>query len=130
MFSAATVRIGPPVADLYRKKPVVIEAMQWDGTAAGATPIINWVLANRGTARYVDYFTDIPHLEIDTLEGIMSGGPGWWVIRGVAGEFYPCKPDIFNATYDKVIPRCDKCGCEIGNVDGGPFDSTCRSCSR
>ncbi|QDB74857.1 hypothetical protein KNU56_gp80 [Gordonia phage Arri] len=108
----------------YRKKPVEIEAMQWDGTAAGATPIINWVLAGEGTARYhapnsgdpecpnraghavwrycptCSFADEAPAVSIDTLEGAMGASPGDFVIRGVQGEFYPCKPDIFAETYD------------------------------
>lgn len=87
----------------YRKKPVVIDAMEWDGTAAGATPIIDWVLAGGGTARYHDH-SDPGQMDngidIDTLEGTMNASPTDWVIRGVQGEFYPVKPDIFAATYD------------------------------
>ena len=107
------MRIGLPVADLYRKKPVVIEAMQWDGTAAGATPIINWVLANGGTARYHEALLFNPgganervepaFVAIDTLEGTMKAIALDYVIRGVQEEFYPCKPDIFDTTYDKVV---------------------------
>lgn len=92
----------------YRKKPVVIEAMRYDGTAAGATPVIDWVLSNGGTARYTCAQPDSgpckpgkPHtVAIDTLEGSMHAGPGDYIIRGVQGEFYPCKPDIFAATYE------------------------------
>ncbi|BDZ40801.1 hypothetical protein GCM10025865_01000 [Paraoerskovia sediminicola] len=69
----------------FRKKPVIIEAMQWDGTPEGATPIINWIL--------------------ETGErSAMRATPGDWIIRGVQGEFYPCKPDIFEATYEVVGP--------------------------
>jgi len=82
----------------FRKRPVVIEAMQWDGTAIGATPIIDWVLTGDGTASY----HDDPSIVIPTLEGMMVASPGDWVIRGVQGEFYPCKPDIFAATYEAV----------------------------
>lgn len=96
----------------YRKKPVVITALHWNGTAAGATPIIDWVLAAGGTARYecaIGKFTTgdgeshaaVPHfIAIDTLEGTMTASASDWIIRGVQGEFYPCKPDIFRATYD------------------------------
>lgn len=99
---------------IYRKKPVEIEAMQFTGTAAKATPIIDWVLGLGGTARYHEHLqeneyddgkghpTDPEHLQIDTLEGTMRADLGDWVIRGVKGEFYPCKPDIFDATYDAV----------------------------
>ena len=82
---------------LYRKKPVVIEAMEWDGAVNSATVIIDWMLANGGTARYHD---GPSALSIDTLEGTMTAVPGDWIIRGVKGEFYPCKPDIFEATYE------------------------------
>jgi len=84
---------------LYRKKPVVIEALHWDGTVSAATMVIDWMLALGGTARYHD--DDLPpSLHIDTLEGTMTAAPGDWVIQGVKGEFYPCKPDIFDATYE------------------------------
>ena len=95
----------------FRKKPVEIEAMNWDGTAEGATPIINWVLNGGGNAGYTcsdmnrcaENNGDAPHyLAIATLEGTMSASLGDWIIRGVKGEFYPCKPDIFAATYDPV----------------------------
>lgn len=83
----------------FRKKPVVIEAVQWDGTAEGAGPIINWVLEGEQVARYLDDAT--PHiLQIQTLEGDMNATAGDWIIKGVQGEFYPCKPDIFDATYE------------------------------
>jgi hypothetical protein len=84
----------------YRKKPVVIEAVQWDGTAVGATLIIDWVLANDGTASFVDYDGPEPYLRVRTVEGDMAAGPHWWIIRGVEGEFYPCKPTVFATTYE------------------------------
>ena len=96
-----------------RKKPVVIEAMRWDGTAAGATPIIDWILSTGDrSARYHEPQPEttlrgtvvreaVPALiVIDTLEGAMRATAGDWIIRGVQGEFYPCKPDIFEATYE------------------------------
>lgn len=85
----------------YRKKPVVIEATQWDGSAEGATPIINWILEDEGVARYRDYIPNVvDDIAIDTLEGTMSAEEGDWIIKGVAGEFYPCKPAIFDRTYE------------------------------
>lgn len=111
-------------AQRFRKKPVEIEAMQWDGTAAGATPIIDWVLDGNGTARYdgpdagdpdcpsigghkvfhyrpsCSYNDQDPHITIATPEGVMRAAPGDFVIRGVQGEFYSCKPDIFEQTYE------------------------------
>jgi hypothetical protein len=91
----------------YTKRPVTIEAMQWDGTAAGATPVIDWLLSEGGTARYHEHLMDgemiahpDPYLKIDTLEGVIIASAGDFIIRGIQGEFYPCKPDIFAATYD------------------------------
>lgn len=97
-------------AQRYRKKPVEVQAMQWDGTPDAATPIIDWVLQNGGTARFSCAQPDSgpckpekPHtIAIDTLEGAMHTSPGDFVIRGVNGEFYPCKPDIFAKTYEAV----------------------------
>jgi len=83
----------------FRKKPVVIDAAQWDGTAAGSTPIINWMTANGVTDAW---WSPGGVLRIDTLEGVMDASPGDWIIRGVKGEFYPCKPDIFEQTYEAV----------------------------
>ena len=79
----------------FRKKPVVIEAVRFDGTPS-ASGIIDWVLAGGGTARY----HDDPAIVIDTMEGSMRADDGDWIIRGVQGEFYPCKPSIFEATYE------------------------------
>lgn len=90
----------------YRKKPVVINAVQWDGSIVGATEIIDWILSQPGnrTARYVDYDTNSsPYIAIDTLEGTMNADTDDWVIRGIAGEFYPCKPDIFADLYDEEV---------------------------
>jgi hypothetical protein len=99
------------MSDRYRKKPVEIDAMQWDGTAAGATPIIDWILSNGGTATYAcsdpvrcsENDGDTPHfIEIRTLEGFMAASVGDFVVRGVQSEFYPVKPGIFAATYQPV----------------------------
>ena len=79
----------------YVKLPVTIEAHQWDGTAKGATPIIDWILEHDHVARY----HGVHQMYIETLEGTMLAEEGDWIIRGVKGEFYPCKPDIFNETY-------------------------------
>ncbi|AYB70166.1 hypothetical protein SEA_ONEIAGILLIAN_56 [Microbacterium phage OneinaGillian] len=84
-----------------RKKPVDIEFMVWPGGAASATPVINWVLEMGGTARWREADATLPELiTIDTLEGTMQASPGDVIIRGVEGEFYPCKPGIFRKTYD------------------------------
>ncbi len=81
----------------YRKKPVVIEAMQF--TNESKDRVFNWVTCTVSPA-----FDEsgVPILKIKTLEGIMTASLGDYVIKGVQGEFYPCKPDIFEATYDLV----------------------------
>lgn len=79
----------------FRKKPVVIEAVQWDGHNLAA------VAALGGATEYGQSFTD-DNLTISTLEGEMIANKGDWIIRGVANELYPCKPDIFAATYEPV----------------------------
>ncbi|MFE0036805.1 hypothetical protein [Streptomyces sp. NPDC059018] len=98
----------PTPSRRFRKLPVEITAVQWDGTAAGATSIIDWLLSHGATATYVcsnpdrcaGTDGDTPHrIEIGTLEGTMAADLGDWVIRGVQGEFYPCKPGIFAETY-------------------------------
>ena len=76
----------------YRKKPVTIEAIQWTGK--NLSEIDNFVcvsIANKGTI-----------LIIHTLEGDMEASIGDYIIKGVNGEFYPCKPDIFDKTYEEA----------------------------
>ena len=80
----------------YRKKPVVIEAMQWDGLPDTAVEIFEW--CPTAEMRSDDRDTIV----IPTLEGRMKASVGDWIIQGVKGEFYPCKPDIFEATYEAV----------------------------
>ena len=88
----------------YRKKPVEIEAMRVPlGMAnSGVAAILEWATENR-VVMYVhgnsasDFWITIP-----TLEGDMKASPGDFIIRGVQGEFYPCKSDIFEATYERV----------------------------
>lgn len=84
----------------YRKKPVVIDAFrlpQQDEEVGSEfhdwcaeVGFFNWASDRDGS------------LEIPTLEGTLTASPGDWIIKGVKGEFYPCKPDIFTMTYDKV----------------------------
>lgn len=77
----------------YRKKPVVIEAVQFQ---AGCHPSELAADVVAGRVRYPEDGTMI----IRTMEGEMLARPGDWIIRGVKGELYPCKPDIFAATYE------------------------------
>lgn len=94
------------MSNKYRKKPVVIEAVQWTGDN------IAEVLAFTGKhPKWDEWFEDYKTYEayvrangnvfkIVTLEGTMRASPGDWIIRGVNGEHYPCKPDIFSKTYE------------------------------
>ena len=88
----------------YRKKPVTIEAMQWDGTQAGANTIIAWAAQHpvESGVIAVPNVGQSGRLIVHTIEGTMHASEGDWIIRGVQGEFYPCKPDIFAKTYEAV----------------------------
>jgi hypothetical protein len=80
----------------FRKKPVVVEAWQWlpFSDTAEAKNIPHWLVMSNYDLGPNDT------LEISTLEGVMVANPSDWIIQGVKGEVYPCKPDIFEATYD------------------------------
>lgn len=85
----------------YRKKPVVIEAREFVNDSSGYD-LLHWVnegqnANDRGLAQWVNGKMIIP-----TLEGDHTADEGDMIICGVAGEFYPCKPDIFKETYEKV----------------------------
>lgn len=95
---------------MFRKRPVVIEAMQLTGPAPQIHTVYQWIEQNtEGSfdpqaktvpASGVSIDPATGNFLIATLEGVMSAGLGDWVIRGVQGEFYPCKPGIFAATYE------------------------------
>lgn len=90
------------MSDLYRKKPVVIEARQF--TEHNCDELHDWI-ANGGwgvTAGWTPSIGAGDYLLIETLEGTMRAEVGDWIIKGVKGEFYPCKPDIFEQTYEPV----------------------------
>jgi hypothetical protein len=110
---------------IYRKKPVEIEARQFDGTDECGRTLQSWMngeqpdvaiyqpagfalAANLGDINDIDPDAEVPTIEIPqifsirTLEGWHTVSRGDFVIRGVAGEFYPCKPDIFEQTYEQV----------------------------
>ena len=85
---------------MYRKKPVVIEAFKWTGDE-NQTEDPEWIInAIRASKVRIDY--NPLSMKIVTLEGIMTATPGDFIIKGVQGEFYPCKPDIFEKTYELV----------------------------
>lgn len=82
----------------YRKKPVVIKAVQWTGTADSFTeitaqfPKMEWEPGPIGSYTFI----------VKTFEGEHTATKGDYIIQGVKGEFYPCKPDIFEMTYEEV----------------------------
>lgn len=94
----------------YQKKPVKIQAMrfeQWEDLLGDtlldferkARKVAEWC----GGRLFYDPSTTITdRIEIPTLEGVMKASPGDWIIKGVQGEFYPCRNDIFEATYEEA----------------------------
>ena len=98
----------------WRKKPVEIWAIQFDGTPESGAEIVAWALeCGAEEVEYHPFLADHfkgdpkvyvahpdPYMRIKTLEGVMSASRGDWVICGLMGEFYPCKPDIFAAAYE------------------------------
>ncbi len=85
----------------FCKKPVIIEAVQWTGSN------IREVLAlSRGISSIGEDFVDST-LTIETLEGNMTAILNDWIIRGIQGEIYPCKPDIFDKTYQRMSDHDD-----------------------
>ena len=116
----------------FRKKPVVIDAVQWDGTEACLRKTVlpffgdldklpnDGVNVNNG----IGFTPPDGTLYIPTLEGNMAASPGDWIIKGIKGEFYPCKPDIFEATYEPVYPVYS----EGIPPAGQPVQQLCRDC--
>ncbi|MBV8305980.1 MAG: hypothetical protein JO274_00750 [Gammaproteobacteria bacterium] len=98
----------------YRKKPVVVEAVQvaaavydgktWSGSPFKCDVLPQWLedAFTNGTLAVHPSDRDFALLAIKAPEGTMIAEPGDWIIRGVKGELYPCKPDIFGATYEPV----------------------------
>ena len=118
----------------FRKKPVVINAVQFTGTNA-------WeIFAFIGHPELVNNLEiqNTDHPVIRTLEGNMTASPGDWIIKGIKGEFYPCKPDIFEATYESALAQtpdsalskvsvpwyCRKCQTENSDIR----QETCDEC--
>ena len=94
---------------IYRKKPVEVEAIQYLGVSnledvlafTGKHP--SWYTYFKSMDDYKRFVATHGEIfKIKTLEGSMLAQPGDWIIRGVAGEHYPCKPDIFEKTYELV----------------------------
>ena len=90
----------------FRKRPVVIEAIQWTGS--NWPEVIRWAY-DRGQENVRAVGRDIKlgimgTLEIETAEGTMAAQEGDWIICGVVGEVYPCRSDVFAKTYEAVVP--------------------------
>jgi len=97
----------------YQKKPVIIEALEWDGSSH--RPMFDFLdgthrshMAAEGANFYIDHSKVEGGLVIKTLEGEHLANIGDWIIKGVEGEFYPCKPAIFEKTYDPVSLENDQ----------------------
>lgn len=82
----------------YRNKPVVVEAFHYQGRIDDFY-LMRWCDAIGGS-HHIEFRDG--HAIIKTLEGDMTASPGDYIIKGVKGEFYPCKPDIFEQTYEEV----------------------------
>lgn len=80
----------------FRKKPIVIEAIQWNATNESWNSILGMGCPAMPGIMGTNTFL------IPTLEGDMTASKGDYIIKGISGEFYPCKQDIFEATYDRV----------------------------
>ena len=91
---------------MFRKKPVVIEAVQvplnskTDENMVAWGKLAAWLQMNWCVFHVVDVAPSGQGVDVMTLEGTMLARPGDWIIRGVKGEFYPCKPEIFAETYE------------------------------
>lgn len=89
----------------FRKRPVVIEAIQLpthdqpEEYTDGLIAVFNWC---KQSGFVGEFDRSSGQLKIATLEGEMLAGPGDWIIKGIKGEFYPCRADIFDATYEPV----------------------------
>ena len=93
---------GEPKMPKFRKKPIIIEAIKYLGNGdvrGGEVPEWMWNAFENGTMQATN---GIDPLVIKTLEGDATVSPGDYIIQGVQGELYPCKPEIFAATYDDI----------------------------
>lgn len=84
----------------YRKKPIVIEAVQFTGTINNLEELSNFIDNQELVISYKNPKCAI--IKLQTLEGQMTVSLGDYIIKGIQGEFYPCKPDIFVQTYEQV----------------------------
>lgn len=95
----------------FIKKRVVIEAVHWNGIKVSETP--EWILEALNSGILVRFGDKV---QVRTLEGVMTASPGDYIIKGVDGELYPCKPDIFEKTYEKVEESKESENLNFGEV--------------
>jgi len=86
----------------WQKKPLVIEAFKWTGSLGTREESAPPWFTDAICTEDISFVLGTDQLSIETLEGTFFVSPGDYVIRGINGELYPCKPDIFHKTYDKV----------------------------
>lgn len=96
----------------YIKRPVVVEAIQWDGT--------NFDEIKAFAGENIMKLPEFSALKVFTLEGPMIASHGDYIIKGIKGEFYPCKPDVFRATYDDYYSEEDE-ACDDEDCEGVDF---------
>jgi hypothetical protein len=96
----------------FRKRPVVVTAIQWTG--ANQADVADFMGASPTFGSGTD---GRAWVDIETLEGTMRADKGWWIIRGLKDELYPCRDDIFRATYEEIRPAA---GAVIEIVERGP----------
>ena len=94
------------MVNIYRKKPVEIEAIQFTGSDENYDEVVKF-MGSENIAGECFIGNSCDAIFIKTLEGIMEASLNDYIIKGVQGEFYPCKPDIFEMTYDKVEENND-----------------------
>lgn len=86
----------------YRKKPVVIDAWKYTGDNGSKLEMLSGKIKQSPVLEPGKGNPSGSYLQIETLEGVMTADVGDWIIKGVEGEYYPIKPDIFKKTYEKV----------------------------
>ena len=101
----------------YIKKPVVVEAEEL--IPANIIKIANWITETNDVSFKTDDNDNIVGLIIPTLEGNMTASIGDYIIKGVSGEFYPCKADIFHKTYSEYNGEVNS----IANIGNNPFNT-------
>ena len=116
---------------MFRKKPVVIEAHQFLNDESSYA-LLHWINEGQHKAGKEFAIWQNNAMVIPTLEGDHKANIGDWIIRGVAGEHYPCKPTIFEATYEAAnvglgVQPCIFCGSPFVSLDGSTACSECDS---